>query len=194
MKICLIAATSKNGVIGRGGQLPWNLPPDLSHFRQTTTGHPIIMGRKTFESTGMLPNRHNIVVTSNPELHKSSSVFLDFVGSIDEALEICRNSFGNQLIEYSKVFVIGGADIYSQFLSRNLVDEAYITYIDKNFAGDTYFPEFSICSWKKINSRENVYVDYKTGISTPYKFELWKFIRNENQILCNKTEDIKTVK
>jgi dihydrofolate reductase len=136
MNITIIAAVSSNGVIGINNTLPWSLPKDLKRFKSLTTGHTIVMGRKTFESIGKpLPNRRNIVITRDTNwCHEGVEV-------LNNILEI------TQLTE--DVFIIGGSEIYKQ--SMGIADKLEITLIDKDFEGDTYFPEIEHLMWKEEN-------------------------------------------
>ncbi|MCG8409458.1 MAG: dihydrofolate reductase [Phycisphaerales bacterium] len=139
MKAVIIVAMTGDRIIGRDGRLPWHLPEDLKFFKRTTTGHAIIMGRKTFDSIGRpLPNRRNVVVTRNRDFGEMES--LDIVHSLGEAFELCRDR------GESKAFVIGGAQIYATALP--LVHEMIITHVDgKDITGDTYFPEWNAIEW-----------------------------------------------
>ena len=130
MIVSLIAAMARNHVIGKDNQLPWKLPEDLKRFKAITLGHPIIMGRKTFDSLGRpLPGRENIVLSRRPGLVlPGATVF----GSLAEAFERFAGTD-------NEVFVIGGAEIYAQALSR--ADRLYLTRIDADFPGDAFFPE-----------------------------------------------------
>lgn len=138
MSLSIIAAVSKNNVIGNENKLLWNIPLDVKFFRSTTSGHPIIMGRKTFLSIGRaLPKRRNIVITRDKDFsHDGVEVF----HSIDEAISLFKNS-------NEEAFIIGGADIYKQTLP--LVNKLYITHVDNEFTGDTTFPEINNNIWKK---------------------------------------------
>ena len=119
MILSLIVAMSKNRVIGNRGQIPWHLPEDLAHFKQSTLGHPIIMGRKTFESIGKpLPGRKNIVITRNSTWGKEGVVT---VNSLEAAILSCRAE--------KEAFVIGGAEIYAQAYPQ--VDRLFLTFIEK---------------------------------------------------------------
>jgi dihydrofolate reductase len=135
VRISLIAAMARNRVIGIENRLPWNLPEDLKRFRALTTGRPIVMGRKTYESIGRpLPNRENRIVTrqqgwSAPGVKVFASLFEALSAPVAEGL----NS--------DEMFVIGGGEIYRQALP--LVDRLYLTVIDQDFEGDAYFPDFS---------------------------------------------------
>lgn len=133
---------SSNRVIGVNNTLPWHISEDLKYFKSLTTGHTIIMGRKTYESIGRpLPNRRNIVISRNTEASYEGA---EVVHSIEDAFSICKND--------NEVFVIGGSNIYEQALS--LVDYIYITEIKKSFSGDAFFPEINKQMWIE-SSREN---------------------------------------
>ena len=137
MIVSIIVAMAENGVIGKDNDLPWRLPADLKHFKQTTTGHSIIMGRKTYESIGRpLPKRRNIVITRNAEW-KAEGV--EVANSLAAALEMCR--------EEKEVFVIGGGSIYALAFEENLVDKAYVTLVHEEFEGDTYFELPDKAAW-----------------------------------------------
>jgi dihydrofolate reductase len=141
-KLSIIVAMSSNRVIGVNNTLPWHISEDLKHFKSLTTGHTIIMGRKTYESIGRpLPNRRNIVISRNIEASYEGA---EVVHSIEDAFSICKND--------NEVFVIGGSNIYEQALS--LVDYIYITEIKKSFSGDAFFPEINKQMWIE-SSREN---------------------------------------
>jgi len=141
MFVGLIVANSKNGVIGKDGHMPWNLPGDLRRFKKITANSIIIMGRKTHESIGkVLLNRYNFVISKGvlktPGIHPFSN--------IESSLEFAKLVFPE-----CKIFVIGGASIYKQFLRKNLVNRIYQTVIDKDFEGDTFF-DFDKENWKII--------------------------------------------
>ena len=138
MKISLIVAMANHRVIGKGNALPWHLPADLRHFKATTMGHPIIMGRKTHESIGRpLPGRTNIVVTHKRDFRAEGCVV---VHSLHEALQAAG--------EADEVFIMGGASLYEQALP--LADRIYLTRIDADIDGDTYFPEIDWTEWQEI--------------------------------------------
>ena len=127
MQIIIIAAVAENGVIGRAGKLPWHIPEDLKRFRALTTGHPVIMGRKTFESIGKpLPDRKNIVITGQKDYHRDGIVI---VHSLDEALKACSGE---------KAFVIGGSSVFEEALP--FANRLEITQIHRVVEGDVYFP------------------------------------------------------
>lgn len=136
--ISLIAAVSENNVIGNKGALPWHLPRDFAFFKETTVEHTVVMGRKTFESIGRpLPNRKNIILTRQDVSFDGCTV----VHSIDE------------IPQEEDVFVIGGAEIYNQFLP--LAKRLYITVVHTTLEGDTYFPAIDPATWKCVSSQRH---------------------------------------
>jgi dihydrofolate reductase len=140
--INLIAAMTKKKVIGKGNQLPWQIPNELQHFKKLTLDCTVIMGKRTFESIGRpLPKRHNIVLT--PNLEKIENV--DVCNSIDQALTTAQ-SYGKN------IFVIGGAYTYEQFLP--FVDRLYISFIKQDYDGDVFFPEVGWNDWKIVESKD----------------------------------------
>ncbi|MBS0359270.1 MAG: type 3 dihydrofolate reductase [Proteobacteria bacterium] len=142
MTISLIAAMSRNHVIGFQNHMPWHLPADLKHFQSLTLNKPIIMGRKTFESIGKpLPNRINIVVTRD---HQFKSEGVSVVHSLEEAIELGSTY-------HEEIMIIGGAELYRQTLSN--ADRLYITRIDADFEGDAFFPEWDKKKWTLIEER-----------------------------------------
>ena len=127
MRLILIAAIARNRVIGKNGKLPWHIPEDLARFKQLTTGHTVIMGRKTFDSLDKpFPNRVNIVITSNVINGVKSYPSLEF------ALQALNNE--------KEVFVIGGGRVYTDAL--RFADELRLTLLDRDVDGDTYFPPY----------------------------------------------------
>ena len=149
MKVSLIVAVAKNGVIGKDNDLIWHLPKDIRFFKEITIGHHVIMGRRNFESIPHkyrpLPNRTNIIITRQSEYKAEGCIV---VNSVETALEIAKN---NGDIE---PFIIGGGQIYRIALEKNLVDKIYLTKVNHSFEGDTFFPELS-SDWKKTNKTEN---------------------------------------
>jgi dihydrofolate reductase len=139
MKISIIAAIGKNNELGKNNQLLWKLPLDLKHFREITSGHPVIMGRKTFESIGRpLPNRKNIVITRDESYSREG---VSTVHSLKEALDLVQNE--------EEVFIIGGAEIYKQ--SIDLANKLYITHVDAETKdADVFFPTIGDF-WGKIS-------------------------------------------
>lgn len=141
MRISLIAALAENGIIGKDNALPWRLPADLKHFRRITTGHPVIMGRRNYESIGRpLPERRNIVMTRRPGY---SAPGCTVVASLEAALAAARGA--------PETFVIGGAEIYAQTLC--LAERLYLTLVHARVAGDTVFPALDWTEWRET-SRE----------------------------------------
>jgi len=129
MKLSLIVAVAKNGVIGKDNQLPWRLPEDLKRFKNITMGHPIVMGRKTFESLGRpLPGRLNIVVSRNPAYRPAGA---RVVSTLEEAIRTAEGA--------KEAFVIGGSALFKEALPK--ADKLYLTRIHRDFDGDVYFPE-----------------------------------------------------
>ena len=144
MIISIIAALGNNRVIGNKNKLPWDLPADMDHFRELTLGKPIIMGQKTFESIGKaLPGRHNIVLTRDEGL---SIPDCEVAFSLEHAVELARKSEMGKIS--GEVMICGGASVYEQYLSR--ANKMYLTFIDGDFEGDTFFPEFSFEEWKEV--------------------------------------------
>lgn len=155
MKVSMIAAIGKNRELGRGNKLIWHIPKDLKRFREVTLGHPIIMGRKTFESIGrLLPNRTNIIITRDPNYKVEGAII---VSSIQEALRQAQGKLGSE-----EIFIIGGAQIYA--LGMRYADKLYLTKIDEEARdADTFFPDYSM--FKKVISEEE-----QEGASFRYKF------------------------
>jgi dihydrofolate reductase len=136
-RIYLIAAVAQNGVIGVDGKLPWRLPEDLQHFKRLTLGHPVIMGRKTWESVGKaLSGRKNIVVTSNPGYAAPGAVV---AASLKAALAACGGA--------PSVFVIGGHGLFVESLP--VASALELTEIQRDYAGDTWFPAFDRKQWRE---------------------------------------------
>jgi len=134
--LSMIVAHADNRVIGKDNDMPWHLPADLAYFKRTTLGKPIIMGRKTYESIGRpLPGRKNIVI-SRDEGYRAEGV--EVVGSVEAALALVS--------DVEEVMVIGGGAIYKHCLPA--AQRLYITHIDANIVGDTYFPEYDLNEWQ----------------------------------------------
>ena len=132
MRISIIAAVAENGVIGRGGQLPWHLGDDMRQFKRLTMGHTIVMGRKTWESIGRpLPRRRIVVVSRQPQ-YRVNAEGVAVAASLEEALRIAEAAGDDE------VFIIGGAEIYRLALPR--ADRLYLTSVIADIEGDTYFP------------------------------------------------------
>ena len=156
--LSIIVAKAKNNVIGKDNKLLWHIPEDLKRFKSLTTGHTIIMGRKTFDSIGrVLPNRKHVVLTHNLDF-KVHDENVEIVHSIDEIKKYIESDEEN--------FVIGGAMIYN--LLMPYVTKMYITEIDKNFEGDSVFPPVNLEKWKEVkrveskdDNLEYSFVDYE---------------------------------
>ncbi len=154
MTLSIIVAMAQNRVIGKNNQLPWHLSEDLKHFKATTMGHPIAMGRKTYESIGKpLPGRENIILSRNPHYQPTGTTViasLDQLSSRDADQEI---------------FIIGGAQIYEQALAQ--AEKLYLTLIEQEFDGDTYFPKINWDEFKVTNETERLYAAKN---QLPYRF------------------------
>jgi dihydrofolate reductase len=158
MKLSLIAAVSRNNVIGKDNKMPWHLPADLQFFKTTTLGKPIIMGRKTWESLGrILPGRRHIVVTRNKDYTAEG---VEIIHSTDAALKQASN--------VDEAVIIGGAHLYEEMLP--LTDRLYLTEIDAEFEGDTFFPEWNKEVWEVVSSETHP-ADEKN--SFPYRFVVY---------------------
>ncbi|TWJ04726.1 dihydrofolate reductase [Mucilaginibacter frigoritolerans] len=154
MIITIVVAISENHVIGKDNKLLWYLPNDLKHFKDITTGHTVIMGRKTYESVGKpLPKRRNIIITRQDIAIEGCEV----VNSIETALALSKDE--------EEVFIVGGAEIYKQ--SLHLTNRIYLTIVHKEFDGDSFFPEINKNEWNEVY-REDYQPDEKNSL--PYSF------------------------
>ena len=150
--LSIIVAIAKNNAIGKDNQLLWHISEDLQYFRQVTSGHTVIMGRKTFESIGKpLPNRKNIVVSCT--LTPQEGIIV--VSSITEALQ--------HAVKEPEVFVIGGGAIYRETFP--LAQKLYITQVHENYEGDTFFPAIDVAEWQEIAR-----TDFTNGAQFPHAF------------------------
>jgi len=155
MMISIIVAVAEHNVIGKDNKLIWHLPKDLKHFKETTTGHFVIQGRKTYESFGKpLPNRTNVIITRDKNYKAEGCIV---VNSLQEALDIAINE--------KEVFIIGGGKIYEQAMS--IADRIYLTKVHHSFEGDTFFPEINIKEWAE-KSRQ----DYNPDEKNKYPFSI----------------------
>lgn len=137
MIISSVVAIAENRGIGKDNHLLWRLPADLKHFKDITTGHTVIMGRKTYESVGKpLPNRRNIIITRNKDLKIEGA---EVVNTLDQALALCEG--------VPEVFIIGGAEIYE--ISMSVTDKIYLTVVKGNFEADTFFPVLDPEIWEE---------------------------------------------
>jgi len=153
--ISLIVAYAHNQVIGKDGVMPWHLPADLKHVKEVTTGKTIVMGRKTMEGIGRpLPNRRNVVLTRNPDFQMPG---VDVVHSKDEVLTL------------GDVIIFGGAEIYRQFL--DVADRLYITEIDLDVQGDTFFPPWDRDAYAMMEKTEGIVDEKNRYPHTFYVFE-----------------------
>jgi dihydrofolate reductase len=159
MSLSLIAAVSENGVIGRGGGLPWRLPADLKRFKALTMGHTIVMGRRTFESIGrVLPGRASVVITRNSAYRAPGATVVD---SLEEALR--RAAPGDE------VFVIGGEEVFRLALPR--AGRLYLTLVHASVAGDASFPDPALAGWKLLEDERHA-ADERNEF--PYSFRVYE--------------------
>ena len=156
MTVVLVAAVARGGVIGRDGTVPWHLPEDMRFFRELTTGHPVVMGRKTWDSLPdrfrPLPGRRNIVVTRNASWQAEGA---ERAGSVEEALRLAG--------EDERVFVIGGAEIYRAALPS--ADELVLTEVELDVTGDAYFPDWPRESFAEASRDASVASDGTTAFA-----------------------------
>jgi dihydrofolate reductase len=149
--ISIICAMDSKRGIGKDGGIPWHIPADFKRFKEITIGHPMIMGRRTFESIGrVLPGRTHIVISRRYKdfdisIYRTNGLY--FVGSLREGIKMAKKSQGS-----TEIFIIGGGEIFKEALDKNLVDKMYLTIIEGNFSADTYFPEYP---GFKIDSEEH---------------------------------------
>ncbi|MFC0469643.1 dihydrofolate reductase [Halalkalibacter kiskunsagensis] len=156
--ISFVVAMDRNRLIGKENQLPWHLPADLAYFKKVTTGHTIVMGRKTYESIGRpLPKRKNVVLTRSKDYEAEGC---EVVHDIFEVLQMAKQE--------DECFVIGGTEVFKLFW--DYVDRLYVTYIDENFDGDTFFPEIEAQNWN-IVSVEKGMMDEKNRY--PHEFRIY---------------------
>jgi len=146
MILSLIAAVAENQVIGTQNKLPWDLPNDLKRFRDITSGKPMIMGRKTFDSIGRpLPNRENIIISRQPHLHIPGCIV---VHSLEEALKHCEES-----LDAKEAFVIGGGGVFTDALPK--ADRIYLTRVHAVVDGDVFFPALDLNEWEEVERDEH---------------------------------------
>ena len=159
-RLALIVAMARNRVIGAGGKIPWHLPGELKMFKAITMGHPIIMGRKTWESIGrLLPGRTTVIVTRQRGYHIQGAIV---AASLDAAIAACGAT--------DEIFVIGGAELYAAALPG--ADRIYLTVVDADIEGDTLMPQFDLAQWRKQSSRA-----YSADGKNPYNYTLEVFDR-----------------
>jgi dihydrofolate reductase len=162
MTISIVAAVASNRVIGRGNTVPWRLSTDLKRLKSLTMGHPVIMGRKTFETLPQpLPGRTNIVVTRDSHYHPPDGVLV--ASTAERALELAGDNV--------EVFILGGAQIYAQLLHR--ADRMYLTEVHADIEGDTLFPDFDdVVEWR-LDDRE----DHEADEKNEYPFSFLLYVR-----------------
>ncbi len=162
-QISLIVARARNGVIGFQGKMPWHLPEDLAHFKRTTLGKPIVMGRKTWESIGRpLPGRRNLVITRNPGYVAPGA---EIAPGLEAALALVAHE--------AEAFVIGGGELYAQAMP--LAQRLYLTEIDADFEGDAFFPTPAPAQWREIE-REH----HAATATRPWSFDFVTYERAAN--------------
>lgn len=166
MRITLIAAMAANRAIGLAGDLPWRLPADLKRFKALTHGHPMIMGRKTFDSIGgsPLPGRWTVVLTRDPQW---SAPGVQVAHTLDEALTMAEATGDGE------VFVAGGEDVFRRALDR--ADRLQLTRIHRDFPGDTFFPEFDEAQWQEVEREDHGPTD-----AVPFSFSFVVLDRKRN--------------
>lgn len=142
--ISIIVAMGKNNEIGLNNEMPWHLPNDLRYFKNITTGHTIVMGRKTYESIGRpLPNRKNVI------LSRQSLELPESVSQIQDINDIKKLAQSNE-----QIFILGGAEVYRQTI--DLADELFITQINESFTADTYFPQVNLLEWQQVSAEQGL--------------------------------------
>ncbi len=153
--VSIIVAVAENGTIGDKNTLLWHISEDLKHFKSVTSGHPVVMGRKTYESLGRaLPNRTNVVITRQPNLKIEGC---EVVHSLQEALSMFDHK--------EEIFIIGGAEIYAQAL--DIADRFYLTRVHHPYDGDTAFPKWEPEKWNLVQSEK-----FERGEKYPYPFTI----------------------
>jgi dihydrofolate reductase len=163
--LSIIVAVSENNVIGKDNTLIWDLPADMKYFKEKTSGHCVITGRKNYESIPKkyrpLPNRTNIIITRQRNYNAPNAIV---VGSLEQAIEKAANT-GD-----SEIFIIGGAEIYKQSLL--LVDKLYVTKIKQVFEGDAFFPEINKEQWKEVSR-----LDFSKDEKNKYDYSFLEFVK-----------------
>ncbi|WP_306117754.1 MULTISPECIES: dihydrofolate reductase [unclassified Roseitalea] len=169
--IAIVAAVAKNAVIGRNGDMPWHLPTDLKRFKALTLGHPVIMGRRTFESIGKpLPGRLNIVVTRDHDWEAQGAMAVRSLGAAVELASAHLESFEPDPDDPDAeapdtIFIAGGGEIYAQAI--DMADVLHITHVDSDVAGDTHFPKVAYEDWRVIRA-DDVPAGEKDSHATRY--------------------------
>lgn len=164
--ISIIAAIGENRELGQNGKIPWHIPEDFAHFKKITTGHPVIMGRKTFESIGKpLPGRTNIIITRNTGYQAADCIVVD---SIEKAIEEAKKHPASSRLsggqaagkDQEEIFVIGGGEIYKQAMPY--IDKLYLTVVKGSFVADTFFPDYKEFS-QIIKQTESKFENYEVS-------------------------------
>ncbi len=160
MIVSIIVATDQENGIGKDNQLMWHLPKDLKFFKNTTSGHTIIMGRKTYDSVGRpLPNRRNIIITRQKDLKIEG---VEVFNELENAVKACADE--------DEVFIVGGGEIYQQALP--FTDKIYLTKVHQKFNSDAFFPEFNKEEWKLISKE-----DHEPDEKHAFSFSFLTFVR-----------------
>ena len=169
MKTIIVVAKDAHNGIGKENDLPWHLPADMKFFKETTMGHIVLMGRKNYESIPErfrpLPNRLNMILTRDKSFHAEDCLVFH---SINEMI----NWKATQENEKRKLFVIGGGEIFKQFLESNLVDEMLITQIDATVEADIFFPEIKEDEWSK-----EIILTHEKDEENSFPFSIWKYTK-----------------
>ena len=167
MEVSIIAAIAENRAIGKDNDLIWTLPKDMAFFRNTTMGHPVIMGRKNFESIPHkwrpLEGRENIVVTRNKGYHAPGTTV---VQSLETAIEYA------QQIDPVEIFIIGGGQIYDLAIQYDLVTKMYLTKVHESFEADVFFPEYDKDNWVKVKETQ-----YPVDEKHPHAFTIFEYLK-----------------
>lgn len=159
MKISIITARSKNGVIGSNNSLPWKMPSDMRFFKQTTIGHHVLVGRKTYESFPVQLVERSVLILTTQSDYQPNYKEDQTINSLEEGIKIAKER------NESELFIIGGGEIYKQALEKNLITNLYITEIDAIVEGDTFFPDFEEQEWKIIRKD-----DFSAGEKNQYDY------------------------
>lgn len=164
--ISIVAAMDNKRGIGKNGRIPWHISEDFKHFKQLTLGHPIVMGRKTFESIGKaLPGRTNIIVTRDlgfkiDDLASQGETLRSYVvNSLEEAIEVAKKSPGSE-----EIFIIGGGQIFKEAIEKDLVDQMHLTVVEGDYSADTFFPDYS--EFKIVSKEDKSDENYKYSFLT----------------------------
>lgn len=176
----IIAAVSKNGIIGNRGDIPWHLSEDLRRFKKLTSGHVLVMGRKTFEGLKRPLGGRQLIILSSQDPSCPDNVSriqqpqsTHYCKTIPEVFEKAQQlNTGHKGSEPLKLFVCGGTSVYKDFLP--FADYAHITFLDKEYDGDTIFPPFNICEWRLESEESQELIDYVTKLPVKTKFLKYK--------------------